>query len=102
VATVRWTGESERWLKNIHDYIAQEGYPDRAEKFVSELIVKGDSLKVFPEIGSVYLNRNGVDIRVVYYGHYRIAYRIKDDVVFILGVFHGRMLLEDYVKITQD
>lgn len=102
MATVRWTGESERWLKNIFDYIAQEGYPDRAKQFVSELIRKGDSLRVFPEVGSVYLSRNNVDIRVVYYGHYRIAYHIKDDVVFILGVFHGRMLLEDYVKITQD
>jgi toxin ParE1/3/4 len=37
-------------------------------------------------------------IRILLYGHYRIAYLLKpDDNIDILGVFHGALDLERYL-----
>lgn len=33
-------------------------------------------------------------MRILLYGHYRIAYLVKDDGVEILGVFHGALDIE--------
>jgi plasmid stabilization system protein ParE len=100
VATVRWTAESQRWLRQIYNYISSQGYADRASSFVGELIDRGESLGSMPERGSVYVKRNGIDVRVIYCGHYRIAYFVNGETVFILGVFNGRMEMENYLKIT--
>ena len=43
---------------------------------------------------------NREDIRILLYGHYRIAYFIKDGGdIDILGVFHGSLDIERYLKI---
>jgi len=102
VALVRWTFESQRWLREISDYIKDQGYPDRAPNVILKLIERGGSLSSMPERGSIYLNRDGKDIRVIYYGHYRIAYWVNADTVFILGIFNGRMQLENYIKIVME
>jgi plasmid stabilization system protein ParE len=39
-----------------------------------------------------------VDVRVLLYGHYRIAYVIKPDSnIDILGVFHGALDIDRYL-----
>lgn len=51
----------------------------------------------FPQIGYRYEALPTREIRVLLYGHYRIAYLIKaDDSVDILGIFHGAMEIERY------
>jgi len=37
------------------------------------------------------------EIRILLYGHYRIAYIITDDFIDILGVFHGALQIERYL-----
>lgn len=37
------------------------------------------------------------DIRVLLYGHYRIAYIITSDYIDILGVFHGALDIDRYL-----
>ena len=54
-------------------------------------------LKAFPEIGYNYRDEPEGEIRILLYGHYRIAYIIKNDVVEILGVFHGALKIEKYI-----
>lgn len=97
MAAVRWTTEAELWLKDIHDYIAQDD-PEAAARIVNGIYEKGLLLKSFPEIGYKHTSEPGRNIRVLLYGHYRLAYLIKPDGdIDVLGVFHGAMDINRYL-----
>jgi toxin ParE1/3/4 len=95
VATIAWTDEAQRWLREIHDYIAEDN-PDAATRIVLGIHERVTVLLTFPEIGHRY--RENPDIRVLLYGHYRIAYLIgKTRDIVILGVFHGALDITRYL-----
>lgn len=97
MARINWTSEAELWLKDIYDYIKQDN-PKAAEKVVSGIYQRAQILKEFPRIGHAYRKKSTEDIRILIYGHYRIAYLIKsDDSIDILGVFHGAMDIKRYL-----
>ncbi|MCD6455525.1 MAG: type II toxin-antitoxin system RelE/ParE family toxin [Methanophagales archaeon] len=97
MAGIIWTEEAERWLKDIHGYIAQ-GNPAAAEKIVSGIYQRAQILHEFPEVGYKYRSEPEGDIRILLYGHYRIVYLIKgSDRVEILGVFHGALDIDRYL-----
>jgi len=97
MAEIIWTEEAERWLKEIYDYIAQDN-PAAAEKVVSGIYQRAQILLEFPELGYKYRSEPEGDIRILLYGHYRIAYLIKgNDRVDILGVFHGALDIDRYL-----
>lgn len=94
---VRWTTEAERWLHDVHDYIAQDN-PAAAQRTVERIYKKAEILEEFPEIGHLYRPRGGEAVRILLYGHYRIAYRIKTgDDIDVLGVFHGALDIDRYL-----
>lgn len=97
MVTVNWTNEAEFWLKDIHDYIALDK-KNIAKKVVGEIYHKVQILQSFPKIGYVYENSEQKEIRILLYGHYRIAYLIKNEnEIDILGVFHGALNIERYL-----
>ena len=84
-------------MKEIHAYIAQDD-PSAAAKVISGIYENVQLLKSFPELGHKYKSEPQGDIRILLYGHYRIAYLIKDkETIEILGVFHGAMDIERYL-----
>ncbi len=94
---IHWTNEAELWLKDIHDYIALDK-KSIAKKVVSEIYQKVQILQSYPRIGYEYENDEHKEIRILLYGHYRIAYLIKDEnTINILGVFHGALDIERYL-----
>jgi plasmid stabilization system protein ParE len=93
VAELRWTAEAERWLEEIHDFIALDN-PEAAGRTVAGIYEKAEELRDFPGIGYGFEGRAGRAVRIVLYGHYRIAYHLKDEAIEILGVFHGALDLE--------
>lgn len=94
---IYWTEEAELWLKDIHDYISLDKN-DIAKKVVTEIYQKVQILQSFPRIGYEYENSQDKEIRILLYGHYRIAYLIKDEnTIDILGVFHGALDVEKYL-----
>lgn len=94
---IYWTQEAELWLKDIHDYISLDKN-DIAKKVVTEIYQKVQILQSFPRIGYEYENSQDKEIRILLYGHYRIAYLIKDEnTIDILGVFHGALDVEKYL-----
>ena len=98
MARIRWTNEAEKWLRDIHDYIAQDN-PTAAQRVVSAIYEKAQLLKDFPEIGYNYRTEPEGEIRILLYGHYRIAYLIRDkDLIDILGIFHGAMEIDRYLR----
>jgi plasmid stabilization system protein ParE len=97
MAKVVWTAEAERWLRDIHDYIAEDN-PPAARKVIADIVQKAKKLADFPEVGHCYRMEPEGEIRILLYGHYRIAYlwATGRDVV-ILGVFHGALDIERYL-----
>jgi len=95
MAEIAWTQEAQRWLEDIFEYITADN-PQAAAHTVHGIYAKSQILSTFPEVGHRYLasNRN---VRILLYGHYRIAYLIKPDGnVDILGVFHGSLDISRY------
>ncbi|MFZ5798332.1 MAG: type II toxin-antitoxin system RelE/ParE family toxin [Desulfobulbus sp.] len=96
MAKLRWTREAEQWLKDIHDYIAADK-PEAAQKVIAAIYDKAQLLRDFPELGQKFREEPEGVIRILLYGHYRIAYLIKTDgVIDILGVFHGALDIDRY------
>ncbi|HEV8434838.1 MAG TPA: type II toxin-antitoxin system RelE/ParE family toxin [Thermoanaerobaculia bacterium] len=85
-----WTDEALAWLREIHDYISADR-PDAARRVVAGILDRAEQLAEFPELGQRLRLRQIRDIRVLLYGHYRIAYRLGEDRVEILGVYHGAL-----------
>jgi len=97
VAEINWTNEAQRWLKDIHDYIAQDS-PASALRVVEGIYKKAQLLRRFAEIGYRYDRIADKHVRILLYGHYRIAYLIKPDGnIDILGVFHGALDIDRYL-----
>ncbi|MFA7571219.1 MAG: type II toxin-antitoxin system RelE/ParE family toxin [Sulfurimonadaceae bacterium] len=94
---IHWTNEAELWLKDIHDYIALDK-KSIAKKVINDIYQKVQILQSYPRIGYEYENNEHKEIRILLYGHYRIAYLIKNEnTIDILGVFHGALDIERYL-----
>ena len=97
MVNINWTEESEIWLKEIFDYISLDSKVT-AKKVISEIYEKVQILNLFPRIGYKYLEDSENEIRILLYGHYRIAYLIKDENnIDVLGVFHGSLDIQRYL-----
>ena len=98
MAEIRWTAEAEIWLRNIYDYIAEDN-ASAAARVVAGIYEKAQLLRQFPDIGYRHRSEKEGEIRILLYGHYRIAYlrRKEKDLVDILGVFHGALDLDRYI-----
>ena len=71
-----WTYESERWLRDIFDYISRDN-PDAARDVVRGIYEKAQLLRDFPGAGYRY-EASSRHVRILLYGHYRIAYLVRD------------------------
>jgi plasmid stabilization system protein ParE len=98
MAQIRWTAEAATWLEDIFNYIAQDN-PEAAANVIDGIYEKVQLLAKFPAAGHVFRREPEGDIRVIVYGHYRIAYlhRPAADVVEVLGVFHGALDISRYL-----
>ena len=94
---IEWTQEAVVWLKEIHDYIAKEN-KNVAKRISKEIVSKVQILSTFPKIGYVYNMNDSKEIRILLYGHYRIAYLVEEELVSVLGIFHGALEIERYLK----
>ena len=95
MAEITWTAEAQRWLEDIFEYIAADS-PGAAAETVDGIHERAQVLNSFPEIGHRYWASRS-HVRILLYGHYRIAYLIKEDGnIDILGVFHGALDISRY------
>ncbi len=97
MAEIKWTAEAEYWLKQIYNYIALDN-PSAAKKVVQSIHERVQFLKRLPEQGYKYFRYPEHNIRILLFGHYRIAYLVKShDEIFILGIFHGALDIDKYL-----
>lgn len=97
MARLNWTQEAETWLRDIYEYIAQDN-PVAAARVVEGIYERVQVLSEFPQIGHRYEGIADREVRILLYGHYRIAYLIKsEEDIDILGVFHGALNIQRYL-----
>jgi len=93
---VELTRRAQRDIEIIWDYIFQDN-PLNAISFITALEEQILSLAVFPERnpgipeGPILQT---TDYRHLVYKNYRTIYRISQDSVYVLRVFHGARLLD--------
>jgi toxin ParE1/3/4 len=97
MAKIKWTEEAVNWMKKIYDYISIDN-PNAALNVINGIYDKVQMLGNFPEMGSIYRKEPEGIIRILLFGHYRIAYLVKSNGtdIEILGIFHGTMDIERY------
>jgi plasmid stabilization system protein ParE len=94
--SIIWTDEARAWLRDIWAYIATDN-PRAADKTIQGILDKVQILARHPEAGFSYALPGRDDVRVLIYGHYRIAYVVTDhDSLYILGVFHAALDIDRY------
>jgi len=95
MAEITWTEESLRWLEDIFEYVAADN-PTAAGRTVQGIYERVQDLASFPEIGYRY-PASSRHVRILLYGHYRIAYLVKTNRdIDVLGVFHGSLDITRY------
>ena len=98
MAEIVWTLEAARWLEEIRDYIAADR-PDAAHGVIVGIYDKIQLLKKYPRLGQRYEPIADWEVRVILYGHYRIAYLVQsEERVLVLGIFHAAMDIERYLR----
>ena len=86
---IKWTDPAIESLRNLHDYIAKDSEV-YASSFVQRVILAVERLTDFPRLGRVVPEADEETIRELLYQNYRIIYRIKNELIEILTVIHGR------------
>ena len=90
-----WSEESQHWLRDIYEYIAEDN-PPAALRTVESIRRRVRLLESFPEMGWRYPKSNR-HVRIILSGHYRIAYLVHENRdVTILGVFHPALDISSY------
>ena len=98
MAEIVWTLEAANSLEEIHDYIAEDN-PAAALNVVTGIYNPLHLLRAHHRLGPRSAPIADREVREIIYGHYRIAYFIKtEDRLEILGIFHGAMDIDRYLK----
>ena len=98
MAEIEWTEEAKYWLQQIYDYIARDN-EEAAWQVILGIYDRVQVLRHFPESGHRYEKYPDKHIRILLYGHYRIAYVIPDEnMIHILGVLHGALDIDEHLK----
>lgn len=97
-----WTDEARSWLRLIREYIAKDS-PAAADRIIDGIWQKTQILVKHPEAGFKYPLPGRDEVRVLLYGHYRIAYLLSgNNLAQILGVFHAALDIDRYFPEDSD
>lgn len=93
MAKIKWTPQALEDIETIANFIARDS-TYYAGIFTEKIFEAVEHLELFPESGQTVPELNRKEIREVILGNYRIIYRLKEDIVEILTVYHPARLLE--------
>jgi addiction module RelE/StbE family toxin len=91
MTAIRWTPQAVEDLGAIHAYVARDS-AHYGTLLVERLFGAVDRLTRFPASGRIVPEFRRPDLREVILGSYRIVYRLRDDTIEVLTVFHGARL----------
>jgi plasmid stabilization system protein ParE len=97
MTTLRWTVQAVEDLEAVRVYVARDS-EYYAALLVERLFASVERLGEFPESGRMVPEFQRSDLREVIVGSYRIVYRLSQDPIAVLTVFHGARLFPENVR----
>jgi toxin ParE1/3/4 len=91
---IYWTQQSRDDLRAVRTHIARDA-PATASAYVRKLQTSVGRLREFPFSGQVVPEIGREDLREILQGNYRLIYRVSDDRVDILAVFHSARIFDE-------
>ncbi len=91
--TLIWSQEALDDIDSIAEYISRDSLY-HAQQVVERIVDMGESLPMQPRLGRVVPELNNPEVRERFVYSYRLIYELKNDVIHILAVIHGKRLLE--------
>jgi addiction module RelE/StbE family toxin len=88
-----WTQSAKADLIAIRDFIARDA-PKVAILFVQRLKQSVERLRTFPYSGQIVAELAHHGIREILFGNYRIMYRVNEQRIELLMVYHSARLLD--------
>ena len=94
---IRWLPRARDDLKEIRAFIARDSKIN-ARRWIAKIRRSAESLRLFPEAGSLVGEFPEAALRESFVGAYRVIYRIRGSAVEILRVIHGSRLLPGHLE----
>ena len=88
-----WSEQSLVDVEAIGEYISRDS-PQHARRVVEEIVATAELVAAQPMMGRPVPETSSPQIREHFIYSYRLIYEIRGETVYILGVIHGRRLLE--------
>ncbi len=98
---VIWSQEALDDIDSIAEYISRDSLY-HAQQVVENIFECGDSLSEQPEAGRKVPELDDPFVRECFIYSYRLIYEIKDTAIHILGVIHGKRLLESIERFNPE
>ena len=96
MAQLVWTRQSRQDIESIRAYIAIDA-PRRAEDFIRKLTAATKRLRKAAYLGQVVPELGRESVREILFGNYRIIYRVSDQLIEVVSVYHSARLLDDRI-----
>jgi len=93
MAKVRWTPQAADDLEAICLFIARDA-PPLAAIFADRVLRSTDRLASHPHLGRGVPELGIENIREIIVGSYRVIYRIREETVHLLTLYHGARPLD--------
>lgn len=93
MARLTWTPQALDDIEAICEFIAKDA-PRYAQIFVTQVFSSTERIKAFPMSGRIVPEVGQQNIREIILGNYRIIYRIQDQEIQVLTVYHSARLLD--------
>ncbi|NDV83870.1 type II toxin-antitoxin system RelE/ParE family toxin [Bacteroides sp. 51] len=90
---VKWEPLAEQQLENISAYYHRVAGLKTANRIVDKVVETVVRLAIFPKMGSIELNMEGLNYEyrsLVTHKHYKVVYRIENEIIYIFSVFDCR------------
>ncbi len=101
MAILKWTPQALADVEANADFIAKDSVY-YAQIFARKVFKTVDKLTTFPMLGRIVPEINSENIREIILGNFRIIYRVDEDVIEILTVYHSARLLEIDNRLTNE
>jgi len=89
---ITWSETAIIRADDISNFIAEDSV-NEATKWLIQLFIEVERLKIFPEFGRLVPGFNDEYLREIIFGNYRIIYELKKNAIEVLTIWHSRKLL---------
>ncbi|MHA1149537.1 MAG: type II toxin-antitoxin system RelE/ParE family toxin [Promethearchaeota archaeon] len=88
MVNITWMPQALKDLDTISEYIEKDS-EYYAKITVQKIFSAVKQLELFPKIGRIVPEKQDPTLREILYRNYRIVYKLSENEIYILTIFHG-------------